>query len=169
MPQTGSQACNFPVFEPGALLFLGDGHALQGDGEVCGGGVEISMEVRVTVRVLKGKPIVSFHESLTYFADSFDLNIAGSIQIAPGAEVDGPRLARLAELCEKQGVRIITVEPQFPEGAAETLRKRLHDRGFDVKLVVVDPLETVNADELAPDWYEKKLWTNIQNLAASVK
>jgi len=25
-----------PVFEPGALLFLGDGHARQGDGEVVG-------------------------------------------------------------------------------------------------------------------------------------
>ncbi len=48
-----------PVFRPGALLFLGDGHALQGDGEVVGSGVECSMDVAVTVRLLKGRPLIS--------------------------------------------------------------------------------------------------------------
>lgn len=47
----------FPVFEPGALLFLGDGHALQGDGEIGGTGIEISMDVQVRVQVHKGKTI----------------------------------------------------------------------------------------------------------------
>ena len=44
----------FPVFVPGALFFLGDGHALQGDGEIVGTGLEISMDVQFTVSVLKG-------------------------------------------------------------------------------------------------------------------
>lgn len=47
----------FPVFEPGALFFLGDGHAAQGDGEIAGTGIEISMDVTVTLSVLKGKTI----------------------------------------------------------------------------------------------------------------
>ncbi len=47
----------FPVFEPGALFFLGDGHAAQGDGEIAGSGIEVSMEVRVRLRLLKGKTI----------------------------------------------------------------------------------------------------------------
>jgi amidase len=47
----------FPVFVPGALLHLGDGHAVQGDGEIAGTGIEISMDVQVTVHVLKGKTI----------------------------------------------------------------------------------------------------------------
>jgi acetamidase/formamidase len=47
----------FPVFVPGALLYVGDGHATQGDGEIVGTGIEISMEVQFTVRVVKGKPI----------------------------------------------------------------------------------------------------------------
>jgi acetamidase/formamidase len=45
----------FPIFAPGALFFLGDGHAVQGDGEIVGTGVEVSFEVRLTVRVLTGK------------------------------------------------------------------------------------------------------------------
>ncbi len=41
-----------PVFAPGALFSLGDGHAAQGDGEVCGTAIETPMrvEVRLTVR-----------------------------------------------------------------------------------------------------------------------
>jgi amidase len=47
----------FPVFAPGALLHVGDGHATQGDGEIVGTGIEISMEVQFTVRLIKGKRI----------------------------------------------------------------------------------------------------------------
>lgn len=47
----------FPVFVPGALFHLGDGHAIQGDGEIVGTGIEISMDVQFTVKVLKGKRI----------------------------------------------------------------------------------------------------------------
>jgi len=47
----------FPVFMPGALLHVGDGHATQGDGEIVGTGIEISMEVQFTVRLIKGKRI----------------------------------------------------------------------------------------------------------------
>jgi acetamidase/formamidase len=46
-----------PVFTPGALFFLGDGHAVQGDGEVAGTGIEVSMEVEFRLELLKNKPI----------------------------------------------------------------------------------------------------------------
>ncbi|MER3553720.1 MAG: acetamidase [Meiothermus sp.] len=47
----------FPVFAEGALFFLGDGHALQGDGEICGTGIEISMDVQFTLDLIKGQKI----------------------------------------------------------------------------------------------------------------
>ena len=46
-----------PVFERGALLFLGDGHARQGHGEVVGNALEISMNVEFSVDLVKGKTI----------------------------------------------------------------------------------------------------------------
>jgi amidase len=49
----GAVAC-FPVFEPGGLFFLGDGHACQGDGEIVGTGIETSFEIEFTVRLKKG-------------------------------------------------------------------------------------------------------------------
>jgi acetamidase/formamidase len=41
-----------PVFQPGGRLSMGDGHAAQGDGEVCGTAIETPMRalVRLTVR-----------------------------------------------------------------------------------------------------------------------
>jgi acetamidase/formamidase len=47
----------FPVFVPGALLHVGDGHAVQGDGEIVGTGVEISFDVQFTVDLIKGKKL----------------------------------------------------------------------------------------------------------------
>jgi acetamidase/formamidase len=47
----------FPVFEPGALFMLGDGHAAQGDGEIDGAAIETSFDVRFTVNLIKGKKI----------------------------------------------------------------------------------------------------------------
>lgn len=46
-----------PVFEPGALFSLGDGHAVQGDGEIVGTGIEISMDVEFTIDLRKGQSI----------------------------------------------------------------------------------------------------------------
>ena len=46
-----------PVNEAGALLFLGDGHARQGEGEVAGTGLETSMDVEFTVDVIPEKRI----------------------------------------------------------------------------------------------------------------
>ncbi len=46
-----------PVQQPGALLYLGDAHALQGDGETSQYALETSMDVEFTVDVLKGKSI----------------------------------------------------------------------------------------------------------------
>ncbi len=46
-----------PVNEPGALLFLGDGHARQGEGEVAGTGLETSLDVEFSVELVKKKTI----------------------------------------------------------------------------------------------------------------
>ncbi len=47
----------FPVAVEGGLFHIGDGHAVQGDGEIVGTGVEISMKVEFTLKVIKGTNI----------------------------------------------------------------------------------------------------------------
>ena len=48
-----------PVNQPGALLYVGDGHAAQGDGELNGNALETSMEVEFTVDVISGKRLAT--------------------------------------------------------------------------------------------------------------
>jgi amidase len=46
-----------PVNVPGALLFVGDGHAAMGDGEVAGTAIEVALSVRLQIGVITGKKI----------------------------------------------------------------------------------------------------------------
>jgi len=48
-----------PVRQPGALLYLGDAHAVQGDGELNGNALETSMDIEFSVDVQRGKNIAS--------------------------------------------------------------------------------------------------------------
>jgi acetamidase/formamidase len=50
---TQSATIYLPVFHEGALLCLGDGHAVQGDGELTGDALETSMDIGFVVRLLK--------------------------------------------------------------------------------------------------------------------
>jgi acetamidase/formamidase len=45
------------VNQPGALLYVGDGHALQGDGELNGNALETSMDIEFSVDGLQKKEI----------------------------------------------------------------------------------------------------------------
>ena len=46
-----------PVFQPGALLYFGDGHAQQGEGELPGQGLETSLDVQLTVNLVQNKAL----------------------------------------------------------------------------------------------------------------
>ena len=69
-----------PVAQPGALLYVGDGHALQGDGELNGNALETSLDVEITVELLREKklqgPRVENAESL------MTIGLAGSLDDA---------------------------------------------------------------------------------------
>jgi ABC-type Zn uptake system ZnuABC Zn-binding protein ZnuA len=114
----------------------------------------------------KDKKIISFHESLAYFADSFGMQVAGTIEPGPGDEPDAARLKALVDLCRKQHIHVVAVEPQYSKNTSETLRKEV---GPDLKLVEVDPMETADAHQLEdPKWYESKMRRNVDELAGAL-
>jgi acetamidase/formamidase len=69
-----------PVSNPGALLYVGDGHALQGDGELNGNALETSMDVEFTVDVLPGKRIGG--RRIETPTDLIAMGLAGSLDDA---------------------------------------------------------------------------------------
>jgi len=50
-------AVSLPVSQPGALLYVGDGHALQGDGELNGNALETSLDVEFSVDLVREKSL----------------------------------------------------------------------------------------------------------------
>lgn len=70
-----------PVFAPGALLSVGDGHAAQGAGELTGNALETSMDIEFTVELQTGMqaPLYPRMETDDYLMAS---GIAGSIDEA---------------------------------------------------------------------------------------
>jgi amidase len=70
----------FPVNQPGALLALGDCHAVMGDGEVCVAGCEINSKVTLKVNLIKRKkiewPIVETKDSWMIVASGKNLEEA---------------------------------------------------------------------------------------------
>jgi len=46
-----------PIFHQGAYFYFGDVHALQGDGEITGSGIETSADVTLKVDLIKGQKI----------------------------------------------------------------------------------------------------------------
>ena len=79
-----------PVSNPGALLYVGDGHAAQGDGELNGNALETSMDVEFTVDVIAGKQIRSPRvESATHvMAMGLSGSLEGAMREATGSMAD---------------------------------------------------------------------------------
>lgn len=117
----------------------------------------------------KENRLISFHPSLAYLADTFALQIADTIQINPGAEPDGKRLAKLIQKCVEEKIRVLAVEPQYPTTTASKLiRDELKRKGIDAIMVEVDPLETAEPGELGPDWLEMKMARNLKALVENL-
>jgi acetamidase/formamidase len=69
-----------PVYAPGALLFVGDGHAAQGAGELTGDALETSMDIEFTVDLeVGGAPLYPRMENDDYLMAS---GIAGDLNEA---------------------------------------------------------------------------------------
>jgi amidase len=79
-----------PVFHDGALFYFGDIHALQGDGEIVGSGLETTADVTFQFDLIKGKRI-----RWPRMEDEHDIMVAGSARPL----VDAFRIAQV-ELIE---------------------------------------------------------------------
>ncbi len=111
--------------------------------------------------------IISTHDALRYFAQSFGVEIVGHIMPRPGIEASANQLAKLVGVCKKEGVQVIATEPQYPPGHAETLKRELAKHGVQIEIVQIDPLET--AAELDANLYLRVMRQNIDNLAKELK
>jgi amidase len=80
-----------PVFIAGGLLFIGDVHAAQGDGELSGVGLEVPAEVIVEVELVPGAapewPWLIEDESVTVLVSGESFDVSSYIAIDQGMKL----------------------------------------------------------------------------------
>jgi acetamidase/formamidase len=79
-----------PVFNKGGQFFTGDGHAVQGDGEVDGGAIEISLKPTLQFILHKGKTIKQprVETASDYLTTGLDVDLNVAMRIALQEMVD---------------------------------------------------------------------------------
>ena len=133
-----------PVNHKGALFYFGDGHALQGDGEICGSGLETSMEVAFRFELIKGQRIgwprfedadhimvagsarplsdamrISFVELINWLVADYGFDKADAYQLT--SQVGSARVAQMVD-------PIYTVVAKFPKKFLPPKTKRTAER-----------------------------------------
>jgi acetamidase/formamidase len=89
---TEGSTLHLPVLAPGALLSIGDVHAAQGDGEVCGTGIETDAVVTVRLDLVRDRPI---RQPWVSTSDR-TLSTPGAWQVSVGCEPTLREAARMA-------------------------------------------------------------------------
>lgn len=87
---TEGRTIHLPVNVPGALLALGDLHAIMADGEVGATGLEVAGKVTVTVDVIKNKP--QPHPML--FSDTHIMTIASHVDLDTAVDMAVEHMAQ---------------------------------------------------------------------------
>jgi ABC-type Zn uptake system ZnuABC Zn-binding protein ZnuA len=117
------------------------------------------------------KKIITFHDSLRYFARSMGLEVVSTLQPKAGEDPDAARMKKLIEACQRENVRVICVEPNMMDHkAVQTLLDELRAKGIaDAEVVEIDIMEAVPKSALSADFYEHKMRQNIATLAKVLK
>jgi len=89
---TQSATIYLPVFHDGAFLYIGDGHAVQGDGELAGNALETSMDVEFTVKLIKSDTLKLTYprveDSVYIMAIGIDKSLDNALKIATAGLLD---------------------------------------------------------------------------------
>jgi len=72
----------------------------------------------------RGRKIVSYHKTYTYFAQRFGLVVAGQIEPLPGIPPSPAHITQLIALIRAQGVRLIVIEPWYDRKVPELVAQQ---------------------------------------------
>jgi len=102
----------------------------------------LDREVAATLAPVRGRAVVSTHNSWAYLLDDYGLVNGGSIEPVPGREPSPRQLRALIDLVRERSIPALFTEPQFPSSAARVVAG---DAG--VRLVLADPIGGVPGRE----------------------
>ena len=138
-PRNGKQIANTIATEY-ALIDLENASSYQKRLELFNSEIDqLYEELLKSTQIIQDVPFIVLHDSWSYFADAFDLNLVGTFQ-PYGSHGPSPKyLKMLQNKTENYDVKVVFSEPQYP---IEVLRSFADDNGL--KIATIDPLGGVD-------------------------
>lgn len=94
----------------------------------------------------RGRPIITYHRSWSYFVDRFGLQVAGELEPKPGLDPTPGHMRSIVQIAQQQGVKVILQEPFYSTRDAKFVSGRTNAK------VVVAP-NSVGHDPAARDYF----------------
>lgn len=94
----------------------------------------------------RGKPIITYHRSWSYFADCFGLKVVGELEPKPGIDPTPGHLNNIVKIANEEKVKAILIEPFYSKRYADHVASRSQAS------TVVVPL-SVSQDPSAKDYF----------------
>ena len=124
----------------------------------------LKTEMHEVIDTLPNRNIITFHEAFPYFAEEFNLNIVGVVEVEPGTEPSPKQLEETIEIAKNNNVKALFTEPQYAAKAATTISNET-----GIPLYTLDPIVTGDSTSDAYDDYITKMEQNLETLKEALK
>ena len=121
-------------------------------------------EMHAALDNVNNKDIITFHEAFPYFAEEFNLNIAGVIEVEPDSEPSAKEVENIISIINEKNIKALFTEPQYSSKIADTIAKET-----GASIYTLDPIVTGDANEDAYDDYIVKMQENLNTLKEALK
>lgn len=115
----------------------------------------LDAEISNSLKPLKGRYLITYHESFNYFAKRYGLLPFSLTGLHAETPLAG-RMKEAYEIIKSMGIKAIFVEKQFPEDSARRLAKSLGVR--------VCRLDSIESGQMSPSFYEEAMRENASNI-----
>lgn len=121
-------------------------------------------EMHAALDNVNNKDIITFHEAFPYFAEEFNLNIAGVIEVEPDSEPSAKEVENIISIINEKNIKALFTEPQYSSKIADTIAMET-----GASIYTLDPIVTGDANEDAYDDYIVKMQENLNTLKEALK
>lgn len=125
---------------------------------------ELKNEMHAELDNLPNRDIITFHEAFPYFAEEFNLNIAGVIEIEPDSEPSAKEIEEIINTIKSKNINALFTEPQYSSKVAETIATETGATVYEL-----DPIVTGESNPDAYDDYINKMKKNLDVLKEALK
>ena len=87
------------------------------------------------IETASAKKIITYHKTLRYFLERFNIQLAAQIEPKPGIPPSSAHILSLIDLCKKQKIKLILVENFFDDKPAQKISAE--NPGVKIKKVAV--------------------------------